>query len=138
MRYQEEHEVIHGGQENYHHMCRFYSGFFYDVPALQKYKWFWRIEPDARYTCSITYDPFIEMEKHGKKYGFTIALWEIGKTAPSLFKRVNEFKEMHHIRSTALWRAMVDVSWLPWPFRKLIWWLPHHNRDGDIWNMCHF
>jgi mannosyltransferase len=46
--------LLYGGQENYHHMCRFNSGKFYDHPAMQKYKWYWRVEPDVEFTCAIT------------------------------------------------------------------------------------
>jgi mannosyltransferase len=112
---------------------------FYDVPALQKYKWFWRIEPGIDFTCSITYDPFTAMENNGKRYGYTVALWELGNTAPSLFRTVNEYKASKAIGSTNLWRAMVDSSWAPWPVRKLIMkYVPHRSKDGDAWSFCHF
>ncbi|KAF3048239.1 hypothetical protein E8E12_011435 [Didymella heteroderae] len=78
---QTEGGIPYAGTESYHHMCRFQSGFFFDHPASKPYKWYWRVEPDIDFTCSITYDPFIEMAKHGKIYGYTIALWENGRTA---------------------------------------------------------
>lgn len=37
--------VQYGGREGYHHMCRFYSGFFARQQVLQKYDWYWRLEP---------------------------------------------------------------------------------------------
>ncbi len=46
--------VKYGGMDNYHHMCRFYSGNFYDHEALQRYKWYWRVEPGVEFTCAIT------------------------------------------------------------------------------------
>jgi mannosyltransferase len=137
MRQQEDNLIIHGGQESYHHMCRFYSGMFYDLPSLQKYRWYWRVEPNVDFTCSITYDPFIEMEKRGKRYGYTIALWEIGKTVPSLFGLVSRYKEKHRL-GTDMWKAMLDAAWLPWPFRRFLQFLPHHTTDGDFWNFCQY
>jgi mannosyltransferase len=137
MQKQKDNSILHGGEQSYHHMCRFYSGMFYDVPSIQQYRWYWRVEPDAEFTCSITYDPFIEMEKRGKKYGYTIALWEIGKTAPSLFRLVSQYKEQHHL-GTSMWKAMVDAAWLPWPFRRLLQYLPHHTTGGDFWNFCQY
>ena len=114
--------------------CRF----FYDHPALQKYKWYWRVEPDVEFTCAVTYDPFVEMEKHGKRYGYTIALWELGQTVPSLFRKLVRYKERNNIPTTTLWTAMMDASWLPWPIRRLIFWIRNRDPYGDLWNMCHF
>jgi mannosyltransferase len=137
MQQQEDDSILHGGEESYHHMCRFYSGMFYDVPSVQKYRWYWRVEPNVDFTCSITYDPFIEMERRGKKYGYTIALWELGETVPSLFRLVSEYKEQKRL-GTSMWTAIIDAAWLPWPFRKLLKYLPHHTVDGDFWNFCHY
>lgn len=37
--------VQYAGREAYHHMCRFYSGFFARQDVLAKYDWYWRLEP---------------------------------------------------------------------------------------------
>ncbi|EEB95655.1 hypothetical protein MPER_05336 [Moniliophthora perniciosa FA553] len=50
-------------------MCRFNSGFFFKHPLLQKYKWYWRIEPSVKFHCNIKDDPFLFMEKNDKVYG---------------------------------------------------------------------
>lgn len=54
IRKQGDQAIMYGGMESYHHMCRFYSGFFYKHPLLDKYKWYWRLEPDIKYFCDIT------------------------------------------------------------------------------------
>jgi mannosyltransferase len=46
--------IMYGGMESYHHMCRFYSGMFYKHELLQKYEWYWRLEPEIKYFCDIT------------------------------------------------------------------------------------
>ena len=51
---QEAAGVKYGGLEGYHHMCRFYSGKFYDHHSLRSYKWYWRVEPGVEFTCAIT------------------------------------------------------------------------------------
>jgi hypothetical protein len=51
--------VIYGGSESYRKMCRFYSGFFFRHPLVQKYRWYWRLEPDVDYYCKLDYDPFV-------------------------------------------------------------------------------
>ena len=63
---------MYGSMVSYHKMCRFYSGMFYKHPEVAKLEWYWRIEPDVEFFCDITYDPFFEMKKAGKSYGFTI------------------------------------------------------------------
>ncbi|KAI1809404.1 glycosyltransferase family 15 protein [Poronia punctata] len=128
----------HAGQEGYHHMCRFYSGKFYQLDILQKYKWYWRLEPDVDYTCAITYDPFVEMAKRGKVYGYTVALWEVGKSCPGLFQATSHWKESTGVSTTSLWRAMIEPSYMPFPFRRLLSWIPHRDAYGDAWSLCHY
>ncbi|KAI1279064.1 glycolipid 2-alpha-mannosyltransferase [Xylaria sp. FL0933] len=128
----------HAGLEGYHHMCRFYSGKFYQLEALSKYKWYWRLEPDVDFTCAITYDPFVQMAKHKKVYGYTIALWEVGKSCPGLFHATTEWKRLRGVSTSSLWTAMMEASWVPFPFRRLLGWLPHHDPYGDAWSLCHF
>ncbi|KAL2024348.1 hypothetical protein VTK56DRAFT_8830 [Thermocarpiscus australiensis] len=137
---QEKSGVWNGGKESYHHMCRFYSGKFYTLESLRQYRWYWRLEPGVRYTCAITYDPFVEMARHGKTYGFTVALWEEPNTCPSLFRAVDDFRIQRQLPLTPTWTAMLDTNWQPWPVRKLQGWLgkPHHNSQGERWNLCHY
>ncbi|KAK4187197.1 family 15 putative glycosyltransferase [Podospora australis] len=130
--------ILYAGMESYHHMCRFYSGKFYTLEALKPYQWYWRIEPDVEFYCSLTYDPFAEMAKREKVYGFTIALPEEPRTCPSLFRRIADWKEAHNFRTTELWKAMIAPSWVPWPFRSLWSWFSHRDRYGDGWNLCHY
>ncbi|KAI1437436.1 glycosyltransferase family 15 protein [Xylaria sp. CBS 124048] len=130
--------ILYAGKESYHHMCRFFSGYFYQVEALKKFKWYWRLEPDVEFSCSITYDPFREMALRNKVYGFTLALWEEKRTCPSLFRKVSDWKESHNIPSTSLWKAGIDPSWIPWPLRSHMSFLSHRDRHGDAWNLCHY
>jgi len=135
---QGRHGVQYAGLETYHHMCRFYSGKFYKLEALKQYKWYWRIEPDVDFSCSITYDPFIEMEKRGQLYGYTIALAEAPNTCPGLFREIADWKEAQGLATTELWKAMLHPSWVPWPFRSWMSWFGHRDRNGDAWNLCHY
>jgi len=130
--------IIYAGLETYHHMCRFYSGKFYTLKALKDYKWYWRIEPDVDFYCTISYDPFVEMAKHDKVYGFTIGLPEESRTCPTLFREMSDWKEKHGIRTTELWKAMVEPSWAPWPFRSMMSWFSHRDAHGDAWSLCHY
>lgn len=111
---------------------------FYELEVLKPYKWYWRLEPDVEYTCAITYDPFVQMAKSKKVYGYTIALWEVGKSCPALFRATTEWKAWNGLRSGELWKAMVEASWLPFPFRRLLSWMAHRDAAGDAWSLCHF
>ncbi|OAG29484.1 alpha 1,2-mannosyltransferase [Nematocida displodere] len=83
--------VLYGGMESYRHMCRFFSGFFYKHPLVQKYRYYWRVEPDTLLHCTIDYDVFEYMSTNRKKYGFVISLHEYPGTIKSLWKTVQNF-----------------------------------------------
>ncbi|CAN9394331.1 unnamed protein product [Alternaria alternata] len=83
-------------------------------------------------------DPFVEMTRHRKRYGYTTALWERGQTVPSLFYKLSLFKNKYRLPTTSLWTAMVDASYMPWPLRRALALLRNRDERGDLWNMCHF
>lgn len=113
---------------------------FYQLTALKPYKYYWRLEPDVSFSCSVTYDPFIHMAKHRKVYGYVITLWEVGITCPSLFRAVADWRNAQAFKqaSFSLWNAFVEPSWGPWPFRRLMSFLPHRDGSGDAWSLCHY
>jgi mannosyltransferase len=78
------------------------------------------------------------MAKHGKTYGYTIALWENGRTAPSLFRKVSDYKKAMSYTTTSLWSAMMAPSYAPWPLRRVLALLRNRDAAGDLWNACHF
>lgn len=100
--------IMYGGMESYHHMCRFYSGFFYKHELLQKYDWYWRVEPEIKYFCDITYDPFVHMERANKTYGFTIAVKELKETVPNIFRYASAYKRKNNLTSQGLWEMFVE------------------------------
>lgn len=100
--------IMYGGMESYHHMCRFYSGFFYKHELLQKYDWYWRVEPDIKYFCDITYDPFVHMARNNKTYGFTIAVKELKETVPNIFRYASAYKRVNNMTSQGLWEMFVE------------------------------
>lgn len=91
MREMEKKGVLYGGLESYRHMCRFFSGFFYKHPLVQKYRYYWRVEPGTRLRCPVNYDVFRLMRERNKKYGWVIAIHEYGNTIPSLWDAVKRF-----------------------------------------------
>lgn len=153
--------IMYGGMESYHHMCRFYSGFFYKHELLQKYEWYWRLEPEIKYFCDITYDPFIHMERNNKTYGFTIAVKELRETVPNIFRYAAAYKRLNNLTSKGLWEMFVEKpdpkkqTKLPKDDPKYKKPLPEEilnsepgtgalpeidleAMEGEKYNMCHF
>ncbi len=78
------------------------------------------------------------MVQHNKTYGYTIALWEVPNTAPSLFRQISAYKDAQKIPTTDMWRNMVDPSWAPFFLRQLMPSKVLRDRHGDVWNLCHY
>jgi len=69
--------------------------FFFRHQLLQKYKYYWRVEPGVTFFCDLHYDPFLVMQDEGKIYGFTISLYEYQRTIPTLWETTkSEFKTL--------------------------------------------
>lgn len=78
-------DIMYATSKSYRQMCRFNSGFFYRLKALQDYEWYWRVEPNIKYTCDLMEDPFNTLVNSDKLYGFSIAMIEFKETIESLW-----------------------------------------------------
>ncbi|BDA47839.1 Glycolipid 2-alpha-mannosyltransferase 2 [Coccomyxa sp. Obi] len=114
------HRVLYGDRESYHHMCRYYSGFFHLHPLLQEFDYYWRMEPDVHYYCDLDYDPFLYMQENRIKYGFVITIEELPATIPSLWATTQAFMA-----------ARSDLL----PAANLLSFV--RAQSGD-YNLCHF
>lgn len=149
--------IMYGGMESYHHMCRFYSGFFYKHELLAKYEWYWRLEPEIKYFCDITYDPFVEMARNNKTYGFTIAVKELKETVPNIFRYASAYVRKHKVKTSTLWdmflepqpektvekddvreKTIPDVILQTEVGHQNIQEIDPENMEGEKYNMCHF
>jgi len=117
----EKENVIYGGSVPYRNMCRFNSGFFFRHPLLQKYRYYWRVEPGVTFFCDLHYDPFLVMQDEKKVYGFTISLYEYQRTIPTLWETTKKFIEQHP-QYVAKENAMAFIS----------------DDGGNNYNLCHF
>ncbi|ANB14870.1 alpha-1,2-mannosyltransferase KTR1 [Sugiyamaella lignohabitans] len=84
-------DIIYGDNEQYRHMCRFESGFFFHHPLMQQYRYYWRVEPETNLYCDINYDVFKFMKDNDKKYGWTISITEFEATIKTLWKTTKDF-----------------------------------------------
>ncbi|KAF8648098.1 hypothetical protein AX16_006407 [Volvariella volvacea WC 439] len=114
-------KVPYGDSVSYRNMCRFNSGFFYRHELMQKYRWYWRIEPGVKFHCDILTDPFLYLEESSKTYGFSIAAKEIRTTVYNLWWHVKKFID-EHPEYVAQNNAVNFIS----------------NNDGGVYNYCHF
>lgn len=101
----EEAEVLYATSESYRQMCRFNSGFFYKLKALEPYKWYWRVEPDVKFACNLPEDPFLTLSAGDKLYGFTLAMVEIKETITSLWEVTRA-----HFESRPWWTPVPEGS----------------------------
>ncbi|CAI5756046.1 unnamed protein product [Candida verbasci] len=108
--YQSDRTILYSNLESYHKMCRYYSGAFFKHPLISKYKWYWRVEPNVKFHCDLTYDPFIEMEEKNKKYGFNIILSELYYTTPNLFRQVRKYIQIKKIQVKDTWKLLTFNS----------------------------
>lgn len=151
--------IMYGGLETYHHMCRFFSGFFFNHPLLLKYDWYWRVEPEVKFFCDITYDPFRFMAQENKVYGFVIAIKELVETVPNMFRYASAWKRKKNVKSTGMWKMLLKPTEEDKSSTKLSskMRLPQEilqhdpikpddksqqvsadGMEGEAYNMCHF
>lgn len=83
--------VAYAKKASYHNMCRFYSKSFYNLPEMQKYKYYWRIEPGVKFYTDLGYDVFKYLAHTQKLYGFTINLYDIDESIETLFPETIKF-----------------------------------------------
>lgn len=114
-------KIIYGDSVSYRHMCRFESGFFFRQPLMNQFEYYWRVEPSVELYCDVHYDPFKLMKDEGKKYSFTLSLYEYVETIPTLWDSVKKFMAKHpeHIAEN---NAMEFLS----------------DNGGETYNNCHF
>ncbi|GAO52310.1 hypothetical protein G7K_6389-t1 [Saitoella complicata NRRL Y-17804] len=114
---------------SYHQMCRWNSGMFYKHPALDDYKWYWRVEPNVHFYCDIDYDVFRFMEKNNKTYGFTINLYDSPQSLPTLWPTTEEYIDAH----PEYLAPDNSMEWLTDATNR-----PHHNFLAHGYSACHF
>ncbi|KAL4212615.1 hypothetical protein CU097_003731 [Rhizopus azygosporus] len=116
-------EVYNKAKLSYHQLLRYHAGFFFHHPLLRDVEYTWRVEPGADYSCKIDQDLFLVMKEQGKKLGFVITMKEAPQTIPTLWTRVNEFREIYP-------QYVLDLNSTIYP------WI-YSDREDD-YNYCHF
>ncbi|CEG63604.1 hypothetical protein RMATCC62417_00722 [Rhizopus microsporus] len=116
-------EVYNKAKLSYHQLLRYHAGFFFHHPLLRDVEYTWRVEPGADYSCKMDQDLFLIMKEQDKKLGFVITMKEAPQTIPTLWTRVNEFREIYP-------QHVLDLNSTIYP------WI-YSDREDD-YNYCHF
>ena len=96
---------------SYRQMCRFFSGFFFRHPSINKFDYYWRIEPGVDFLCKISFDPFIETKKNNYYYGFTIAIDDHIGTILTLGATVKSYIKLRNISvEDKIWKMLLDSN----------------------------
>ncbi|QPG76281.1 hypothetical protein FOA43_003667 [Brettanomyces nanus] len=120
--------VLYARKVSYRQMCRFNSGFFYKMPIMDNYQYYWRVEPYIRFECDIPFDPFQMMRTNDYVYGFAMALLEDKKTIRKLWSTSLEFFETEHPEYVSKSNSLKFVT---------------HDSDDNtfgsrFYNLCHY
>lgn len=112
-------------------MCRYYSGFFFRHPAVAKYEFYWRVEPDVKFYCTLDIDPFIFMKENNKKYGYVIAITEYMSTIPTLWKTVLEWIHIQKMKEAPLMNFFLGNNR---NYNGYHFWSNFEIARTDLWN----
>lgn len=125
----EEQNIQYASKISYHQMCRWNSGMFYKHPALEKYRYYWRIEPNVQFFCDVDYDVFRYMEDRNKTYGFTINLYDAPQTIATLWPQTKKFLAANptYLSDNNMWDWITDDQARP-----------EHNEMANGYSTCHF
>ncbi|CAO0800144.1 unnamed protein product [Mucor circinelloides] len=111
-----------GASLSYHQLLRYHAGYFFHHPLLRNVEYTWRVEPGADYSCQMDQDMFLFMKQQQKKLGFVLTMRESPATVPTLWTRINEFKDYYPEYIL--------------PHNETIWpWIV--EKETNEYNMCH-
>ncbi|RPB26974.1 glycosyltransferase family 15 protein [Terfezia boudieri ATCC MYA-4762] len=118
---------------SYHQMCRYNSGMFPFHPALLKYKYYWRVEPNVHFYCDLPYDPFHFLADRDLIYGFVIALYDAPASVASLWPEVLRFLASYTPGKAPLINPNAAVGFLTDSHYR-----PLHTLNASGYSTCHF
>ena len=119
-----QNHVQYGGNEQYHFMCHYFSGFFFDHPLVLRFDYYWRIEPNVDFMCDILSDPFRELHRVKAIYGYVLLHAEIMSTIPTLWQHTKSFLELKY-KTLQRRRRISNPSFSP----KCSLWIKNNTTD---------
>ena len=123
-----EKNIQYSHKLSYHQMCRWNSGMFYKHPALENYRYYWRVEPKVQFFCDVDYDVFRYMHDYNVTYGYVINLYDAPASIPNLWPVTQQFVASHP--SYVAQNNM--LGWLTDTRRQ------DHTEEAKGYSTCHF
>ncbi|KAK9481260.1 nucleotide-diphospho-sugar transferase [Lipomyces japonicus] len=134
--------ILYGGSSSYRHMCRFFSGFLAKQPEIQKYEYYWRVEPNTQLYCDVDYDPFKKLRLENKVYGFVISMKEIADTIETLWPTVQNFTREHpdyvHANNSLDFIVDDDLGVQAGTYNLCHYWTNFEIAKLEIWNSIQY
>lgn len=129
----DEQGVLYATNENYRHMCRYNSGFFYDHYLMKPYRYYWRVDGDTHMFCDVEVDLFKYMRENNIKYGFTLSMHENMATIPTLWEATLKFIQAYpeYVSKDNLARFITDDEGRT--YNGCHFWTNFEIADGDFW-----
>ena len=107
LRRMQKHALTHvfkGNLMSYHHMCRYYAGFFFRHPLALKYDYYMRLDTHLDFPCPLESDdgdeadPFETLLRRDKVYGFAISLSDEMVTIKTLWYHIKRWMWKKKVR----------------------------------------
>ena len=95
----------------YRHMCRFMSELIFQHPAVQQYRYLWRLDTDSFLLDTIKYDIFKAMEQNDYIYGYLHIIKDEPGAVIGLWEATKKYIEENKINPTYLWNFMSGDEW---------------------------
>ena len=126
-----EQKILYGFSKSYRNMCHFNSGYFFRQELVNKYDYYFRVEPGVEYFCDFQMDPFRLMREQRKKYSFIVTIYEYPDTIPTLWETVEDFLNEYpqHLHPNNSAEFITDKT--PIGTGAL-------DLGGTSYNLCHF
>ncbi|GAV28993.1 hypothetical protein PMKS-002472 [Pichia membranifaciens] len=126
-----ERKILYGFSKSYRNMCHFNSGYFFRQELVNKYDYYFRVEPGVEYFCDFQMDPFRLMREKRKKYSFIVTIYEYPDTIPTLWETVEDFLNEYpqHLHPNNSVGFITDKT--PIGTNAL-------DLGGTSYNLCHF
>ena len=77
----------------YRLMCRFWAGLVWQLPSMQQYDYYWRLDTDSAFLGSLSVDPFEVMRSGACEYGYNRLKGENPYTITGLYDTFNKWAD---------------------------------------------
>ncbi|GAA6060450.1 hypothetical protein JCM10212_000043 [Sporobolomyces blumeae] len=115
-----------GFSVGYRNMCRFYSMFHFDHPAVKPYEYIWRLDEGINFHCQLMEDPIELMKRDKAQYGFSQIEIEAPFVIPTLWETTLSFLEESKAKEKGWipdrnWQELISEDGLKTYSRKMFY-----------------